>query len=185
MNNKLSIIVIGDMNVGKTHLLAQLTQQSKDIVSTIGIDFIHRSYVLYNNIVKVHIWDTADQERFRAITQSYYRSADGAMIVFDLTNIMTFDNVKYWLQDIIRKCSKHIPIIIVGHKKDLLSERCISYQTAADFAEQYNCHYFETSISDSDSINTAFYDLILQAYKSPSSNSDSLSSTSSTSICHC
>lgn len=184
MSYKLSVILIGDMNVGKSHLLKVFADREQEVTSTLGIDFVHRELILHNQNVKVHIWDTAGQERFRAITQSYYRNIDCAIIVFDLTNRKSFDNIKFWLSDLQDKCLKAIPFIIVGQKKDLVDQRVITNAEACILSNEYQCHYFETSVSDPTSVQIAFYDVFLQAYH-PQSGEPEISLSETQSGCGC
>lgn len=184
MNSKLSIILIGDVNVGKTHMLNTFTQRNKEINTTIGIDFVNRTFLLGDHAVSVNIWDTAGQERFRSITQSYYHHIDGVMLVFDLTCRQSFLNLDFWFHDIQTKSSCHIPLIIVGHKNDLPGRQVTSSE-ATLFANKYNCHYFETSINDFNSLEIAFFDILTQSFFSSLPSSPDLQPTTPFSLCSC
>lgn len=157
---KLTLILIGDSAVGKTHMLTKFAHKQDPVTMTIGLDFVVRRVLIKNEPIKVHIWDTAGQERFHAITRSYYNIADGAALVFDLNKRSSFEHLEYWLYDI--KGRKDLPMIVIGNKKDL--DRTVTIEEAQTFADKHGLYYFETSIDDLISIEIAFYDLLNQVY---------------------
>ena len=117
------LLIIGDSAVGKTSLLLRYTDEaySEHYISTIGVDFKIKTMELDGKTVKLQIWDTAGQERFKTITPTYYKGADGIIVVFDLTNQKSYDNVKKWLEEIEQYTSgKKVNKLLVGSKCDLL-----------------------------------------------------------------
>ena len=143
------IIIVGDAGVGKTSLMYKYIygteQHHSDI--TIGVEFGSNTIELKGEVVKVHIWDTSGQERFRSITRSYYRSAAGCVVVYDITNYKSFQNVKNWLND-VRSLTPNIdiPIILVGTKNDLVAKRTVSYSEGAELAAEEGLLFMETSV---------------------------------------
>jgi len=124
-NNKAAqqtIIIIGDSSVGKTSIVTRFDSRNfnKDHISTVGVDFIRHKRTIDNRELTVKIWDTAGQDQFKAITQSYYKQADGIIIVFDLLNKESFKSVTPWLQSVYKHKEVGIPIVLVGNKADLL-----------------------------------------------------------------
>jgi len=109
-----------------------------------------------NARVNLQVWDTAGQEKFRTITSGYYRGANGVVIVFDITNKHSFDNVKRWFTDAQRVVTDGV-IIIVGNKNDLNGNRVVSESDAKEVADLYGVPYFETSGKNGDGVDDAFY----------------------------
>jgi small GTP-binding protein len=153
-------IIIGDSSVGKTSLISSLMNGSfkKEYTTTIGVDFASKMLKLDDHIVKIQIWDTAGQEAFRSITKCYYRGAIGCIIVFDITSIKSFENVKSWLNDVNHSDrSDKRQIMIVGNKKDLEKYRAVSKEEINDLISSLeNVKYFETSAYDIESVDKCF-----------------------------
>ena len=152
------IILLGDSGAGKTSImnryLANITPNIKH-ESTIGVDFRLKSGIeLDNKKIKLHLWDTAGQECFRSVIESYYKGIAAAVIVFDLTNYRTFQNVQYWLNEIARNSATNIraPILLIGNKSDLISERKVPRLEAETYAEENRLMYIETTTNESDNI---------------------------------
>ena len=152
-------IIVGDSSVGKSCLLLQFTDQrfkaAHDL--TIGVEFGSRTIqVDPNNSVKLQIWDTAGQESFRSITRSYYRGAICALLVYDITRKYTFQNLVRWLEEMLEHAYSRMTIILVGNKKDLESEREVSYEEGAEFAKKNKLIFFETSAKTAENVDAAF-----------------------------
>ncbi|KAJ5066924.1 ras and ef-hand domain-containing protein [Anaeramoeba ignava] len=113
--------------------------------------------------IKLQIWDSAGQERFRSITRTYYRNADGIMVVFDLTNTSTFKQVSQWFSEISSYAPKHTNIILIANKSDLTDERTVSYEEAKKIADEHNCKYFEVSAKNGENLDEAFKTLVADA----------------------
>ena len=148
-------VMIGDSGVGKTALLMRFCERvfEDNYVSTIGVDVKKRVLSVDGHKVKLQLWDTAGQERFRTITQSYYRGADGIVIVFDLTDVESFTNVKHWVEDINRSNNTSVKIL-VGNKLDLKRE--VSEERATSYASKMGFRYFETSAKDGSNVDATF-----------------------------
>ena len=116
--------------------------------------------------IKLQIWDTAGQERFRTLTASYYRGAHGIIIVYDVTDRETFDNVKQWMHEIERFANDNVCKVLVGNKVDLVEKRQVSKQEGEDFAKQYDIPYIETSAKSNISVEESFITMASQIKKS-------------------
>ncbi|CAM6032019.1 unnamed protein product [Sphagnum compactum] len=116
------VILIGDSGVGKSNILSRFTRDefSIDSKSTIGVEFATRSIQVDDKIIKAQIWDTAGQERYRAITSAYYRGAVGALIVYDLTKMTTFESVDRWLGELRDHADAQIGLRTVESSEDIV-----------------------------------------------------------------
>eukprot|EP00887_Chlorella_sp_A99_P006405 scaffold3.g6405.t1 len=145
------LLLIGDSGVGKSCLLLRFADDTytESYISTIGVDFKIRTVELDGKVIKLQIWDTAGQERFRTITSSYYRGAHGIIVVFDVTDQDSFNNVKQWLNEIDRRAhgyaNENVNKLLVGNKVDLTSKRVVDSATAKAFADEIGIPYIETS----------------------------------------
>ncbi|BAT83443.1 ras-related protein RABD2a [Vigna umbellata] len=152
------LLLIGDSGVGKSCLLLRFADDSyiESYISTIGVDFKIRTVEQDGKTIKLQIWDTAGQERFRTITSSYYRGAHGIIIVYDVTDEDSFNNVKQWLSEIDRYASDSVNKLLVGNKCDLTENRAVSYDTAKAFADEIGIPFMETSAKDATNVEQAF-----------------------------
>ena len=131
------LLLIGDSGVGKSCLLLRFADDTytESYISTIGVDFKIRTIELDGKCIKLQIWDTAGQERFRTITSSYYRGAHGIIIVYDITDEDSYNNVKQWLNEIDRYASEKVDKLLVGNKADLSDKRKVDAETAKEYAQ--------------------------------------------------
>ncbi|GAB2219690.1 hypothetical protein Droror1_Dr00007327 [Drosera rotundifolia] len=162
MNNEydylFKLLLIGDSGVGKSCLLLRFADDSyvESYISTIGVDFKIRTVEQDGKTIKLQIWDTAGQERFRTITSSYYRGAHGIIIVYDVTDQQSFENVKQWLSEIDRYASDNVVKLLVGNKSDLTSNRVVSYESGKAFADEIGVPFLETSAKNASNVEEAF-----------------------------
>ncbi|KNA14341.1 hypothetical protein SOVF_108260 [Spinacia oleracea] len=152
------LLLIGDSGVGKSCLLLRFADDSylESYISTIGVDFKIRTVEQDAKTIKLQIWDTAGQERFRTITSSYYRGAHGIIVVYDVTDMESFNNVKQWLNEIDRYASDNVNKLLVGNKCDLAANRAVPYETAKAFADEIGIPFMETSAKDATNVEQAF-----------------------------
>ena len=157
-NYLLKYIIIGDSAVGKSNILTRYVYEkfSEEFQSTLGVEFAAKNAVIDNKIYRIQIWDTAGQESFRSITRAYYKNSVCAFIVYDVTNRESFENVKIWLDDIQKQCPQTTFLVLVGNKIDLESERQISYEEGASYAEKNNMLFIETSAKTGQNIGNLF-----------------------------
>lgn len=158
------LLLIGDSGVGKSCLLLRFADDTytESYISTIGVDFKIRTIELEGKTVKLQIWDTAGQERFRTITSSYYRGAHGIIVVYDVTDEATFNNVKQWLQEIERYACEGVNKLLVGNKADLTSSKVVDFETAKKFADELGIPFLETSAKDATNVEQAFLTMAKQ-----------------------
>ncbi|KAJ5069766.1 ras-related protein rabd2a-like [Anaeramoeba ignava] len=152
------ILIIGDSGVGKSCLLVRFADDTfiSSHISTIGVDFKIRTIEQNGKRVKLQIWDTAGQERFRTITSSYYRAAKGIVMVYDVTDGESFQNLTMWMGEIQKHGDKDAVKLIIGNKADLEDKRVVDYETAKNFADQHNISFLETSAKNSYNVEKAF-----------------------------
>jgi len=152
------LLLIGDSGVGKSCLLLRFADDTytESYISTIGVDFKIRTIELDGKTIKLQIWDTAGQERFRTITSSYYRGAHGIIIVYDVTDMESFNNVKTWLSEIDKYATDNVNKLLVGNKCDLVVKKVVDFNTAKDFADGLNVPFLETSAKNSTNVEQAF-----------------------------
>jgi len=157
------LLIIGDAGVGKSSILVRFADNifTPSYITTIGVDFKIRTIELGGEKIKLQIWDTAGQERFRTITATYYRGANGVLVVFDLSEPATFVSVKKWLQEIANHCDE-VPRVLVGNKLDA-PNRVVEQQDAETFANSQNIKYFETSAKSGVGVEEMFTEITKQA----------------------
>jgi Ras-related protein Rab-1A len=158
------ILLIGDCGVGKSCILTRFSdgQFYESYMSTIGVDFKIRTIEIEGKIVKLQIWDTGGQERFRAITSSFYRGGNGIIIVYDVSNEVSFSNIGRWVDEIERYTSKKLYKILVGNKCDLVDQRKISFDSGKELADSLKIDFIETSALNSENIEKVFLMLATQ-----------------------
>jgi Ras-related protein Rab-1A len=151
------LLLIGDSGVGKSCLLLRFADDSylESYISTIGVDFKIRTVELDGKTIKLQIWDTAGQERFRTITSSYYRGAHGIIVVYDVTDQESFNNVKQWLNEIDRYANENVNKLLVGNKSDLTAKK-VDTKTAKAFADEIGIPFLETSAKNATNVEQAF-----------------------------
>jgi len=152
------LLLIGDSGVGKSCLLLRFADDTytESYISTIGVDFKIRTIELDGKTIKLQIWDTAGQERFRTITSSYYRGAHGIIVVYDVTDQESFNNVKQWLQEIDRYACENVNKLLVGNKCDLTNKKVVDYTSAKEYADQLGIPFLETSAKNATNVEQAF-----------------------------
>lgn len=162
----LKILIIGEGAVGKSCLLLRYTDDSFEniFMPTVGVDYKTKIIDIDNTRVKLQIWDTAGQEKFRSLIPLYFRCSQGAMLVFDLTNEDSFYKIPSWIS-LYHECSDSTAdFVLIGNKKDLNSKRKVSYDKAIRFAEFNNYDYYETSALTGENIEEAFSDIALKIH---------------------
>jgi len=156
--NAYKIVVVGSSGVGKTALVQRLTDDifTGDSQSTIGVEFKAFPCRCGDDNVKLNIWDTAGQEKFRSVSKAYFRNAVGAILVFSITDRQSFDDLDHWLNDLQTLCLPNAAILLVGNKIDLVSERVILETEIESFRSRHGMEYFETSALDSKNVSDSF-----------------------------
>ncbi|CAC5360904.1 ras-related protein Rab-26-like isoform X2 [Mytilus californianus] len=153
------VMLIGDSGVGKTCLLVRFKDGaflSGSFISTVGIDFRNKVVDVEGTKVKLQIWDTAGQERFRSITRAYYRDANALLLLYDVTNKASFDNIRAWLGEINEYAQEDVVIMLLGNKADMAGERMIRTEDGEKLAKEYNVAFMETSAKTGMNVDLAF-----------------------------
>eukprot|EP00117_Sycon_ciliatum_P019593 scpid65853/ scgid17717/ Ras-related protein Rab-8B; Ras-related protein Rab-8B len=152
------LLVVGDSGVGKTCMILRHVEQqfAASYISTIGIDSKVKIMNLDGLKIRLQIWDTAGQERFRTLTSAYYRGAMGVLLLYDMTNSKTFDNVRDWLQNIDDHASPDVIKVLVGNKKDLVDTREVETARARDLAATHGIPFFESSAKSGENVDECF-----------------------------
>ena len=157
----LKLLLLGDSSVGKTSILNKYISNKFDesSISTVGVDYMDK-IIDYNKFkIKLQIWDTSGEEKFRTITKNFYRNADGLLVVFDLTKKESYDHIRSWINE-AKENNDKLKTILIGNKLDLKDERIVAIDVAKQFAEKNNLKYIETSAKDGTNINESFQAII-------------------------
>mmetsp|Transcript_4768 Transcript_4768/g.5830 ORF Transcript_4768/g.5830 Transcript_4768/m.5830 type:complete len:204 (+) Transcript_4768:290-901(+) len=158
---QIKLLMIGDSGVGKTCLLLRYANDSfsPTFITTIGIDFKIKNIEIDNKRVKLQIWDTAGQERFRTITTSYFRGAQGIVLVYDVTDRRSFESIRNWISQIQQHADVHVNKILVGNKCDMLDEKVVSTEEGKKLAEEFNMQFWETSAKNDVNVEQSFHSI--------------------------
>jgi small GTP-binding protein len=161
----IKILIIGDSRVGKTSLLLKYVDKSfpEEHISTIGVEYKEKVESRDGFNIRLQIWDTAGEERFRSITKSIYKNTHGVLFVYDITQKETFANVKHWIKD-TENIDKEIKGIIVGNKIDL-PDKVITKTDLDEIGEKYNMPVIEVSAKEGTNVNECFDLLINELFK--------------------
>ncbi|XP_043720377.1 ras-related protein RABC1 [Telopea speciosissima] len=165
------LLLIGDSGVGKSSLLLSFTSDTfEDLSPTIGVDFKVKLVTLRGKKLKLAIWDTAGQERFRTLTGSYYRGAQGIIMVYDVTRRETFTNLSdVWGKEIdLYSTNQDCIKMLVGNKVDKESERVVTKKEGVNFAREYGCLFLECSAKTRVNVEQCFEELVLKILDTPS-----------------
>ena len=162
-DEKIKLMIIGDSNVGKSSILKQYIKNEffEKYLTTIGIDFQIKYLNINNKKIQLQIWDTAGQERYRVVTKSYFNTSDGFIIVYDITNRESFNNINNWIEQIITLAGKDVRCIIFGNKNDLTNQRQVQKEEGKELAKKYNFNFFETSAKSGNNIEEGFKNITI------------------------
>ncbi|KAL3982229.1 Ras-related protein Rab-43 [Acanthocheilonema viteae] len=159
------IVLIGDMGVGKTCVVQRFKNGTfiERQGTTIGVDFSMKTLIIEGKRVKLQIWDTGGQERFRTITQSYYRSANGILLCYDLTCRQSFESLHRWLDDVSKFAAPNVCKVLIATKTDLENERLVERDEGSELANAHGmCMFIETSSKSNLNVDNAFLELACQ-----------------------
>ena len=168
-DKKCQLLIIGDMTVGKTSLLSRYSKGvfNTSYLATVGLDNFTKDEVIDNKTVRIKIWDTAGQEKFQSLTKGFFRNAQGIMVVYDVTNVETYENLKYWTQSIKTHMGSDIDkisVIVIGNKIDS-NEREVNKQEAEIYCSEMGYPYFETSAKTGENVNKTIKYLVKEVLR--------------------
>lgn len=157
------ILTIGESAVGKTCLLLRFTDNTfnTDFISTVGIDFKIQICKIKEKMVKLQVWDTSGQERFKTITKTYYKGGDGILLVYDVTDRSSFMSLKNWMRQIELNAKENVPKIMVGNKCDK-TDRKVTYEEGEKVAKDFGVPFMETSAKEDINVNEVFKNLTIR-----------------------
>ena len=153
----LKILIVGDSSVGKTNFMTRFIENkfSEGYMTTSGIDLQTTDIQIKNKKIRIQLWDTAGQEKYKSITKNLFLKVMGAIIIYDITSEKSYINCKMWVQMIKEECGSHMKIIIVGNKSDLNDQRKIDEEEVMNYAKEQNTQYIETSCKTGENIRKA------------------------------
>ena len=162
----LKLLIIGDSSVGKTSIMFRFSDDvfSHTFIPTIGIDFKIKTVEINGKQVKLQIWDTSGQERFDAITRSYYRGAMGIMLVYDLTFAKSFTRIEKWIRNIQENADHDVEKVLLANKCDMEDNRVISKESGEALAMEYGMQFYETSAKININIDKPIMELSERIY---------------------
>ena len=151
------VCVVGDSGVGKTCLLQRFTLDNftTNHITTVGVDFMIKNVNIEEKDIKLQLWDKSGQEQYKAIISNYYKRSKGIIIVFDVTNKDSFENIGMWIKEIQEKGEANVCKILVGNKCDS-EDRNVTTEDGQKVAKEYNLQYFETSAKTNYNVSEIF-----------------------------
>jgi small GTP-binding protein len=158
---KKKIVMLGDQSVGKTSIINRLVFDSftGSEQPTVGVDFVSKTVNIDDKTIRLQLWDTAGQERFHSLIPSYIKDSAIAIIVFDITNQVSFNSISKWINDVREERGTSTVIYVLGNKTDLAEERVVQNADAAAFLKKENIEYFEVSAKSGDNVIPFFKSL--------------------------
>ena len=168
----IKVILIGDSGVGKTNIMSKFLKNQflENSKATVGVEFGSKLFIHENHKIKAQIWDTAGQEKYKAITGAYYKGSKGALVIYDITRKDTFSNIDKWVNDLKTTGDPKITIIIIGNKNDLADRRQVTKEEGEERAKSFGCAFLETSAFSGDNIDKAFDIMVKEIYEKFSSD---------------
>ena len=160
---KYKILILGDSKVGKSCFLTRYADNTykEDYLSTIGMDYKIKNYELEDGrIIKLYIWDTAGQDKFRSITSNYYKGADGIILIYDITDRKTFNSVRNWINNIQEEAPDKVALVLAGNKVDDEKNREVQESQGKKIADEYSLPFFECSAKSDINVTQTFDALI-------------------------
>jgi Ras-related protein Rab-6A len=155
---KFKLVFLGEQSVGKTSLITRFMYDSFDNTyqATIGIDFLSKTMYLEDRTVRLQLWDTAGQERFRSLIPSYIRDSTVAVVVYDITNMNSFQQTSKWIDDVRTERGSDVIIMLVGNKTDLSDKRQVSIDEGERKARELNVMFIESSAKSGYNVKQLF-----------------------------
>jgi len=154
------LLILGDSATGKSATMNRFCESvfSTTHIATIGVDFKYKTVDCDGKRIKLQIWDTAGQEKFRSIVQTYYKGAMGIILMYAINDRKSFKNIETWMKEVQNNAAKGVVVLLIGNKSDLTT-RVVEESEGKKLAEKYGVKFFETSAKDGVNIEEAFYEL--------------------------
>ena len=161
------LILLGDSRVGKSSVVIRFVKGEFDQYKfpTIGATFLTQKVAVDNVETKFEIWDTAGQEKYRALAPLYYRGSSAALCVYDITNQESFENVKKWVNEVQENEGKHVVIAIAGNKVDLEANRQVLKTDGLEYAKENNFIFYETSAKTGKNVQRIYFEIAREVAK--------------------
>lgn len=158
---RFKVVLLGEGRVGKTSILLRYTkgEYNDRQISTLQASYLDKRVNVGTSTAQLSVWDTAGQERFHALGPIYYRDADAALLVYDITDVESFTKVKKWVKELRKIVGNDIVIAIAGNKIDLEKMRNVPEQEAVKYAESVGANHFNTSAKANKGLDEVFLDL--------------------------
>jgi Ras-related protein Rab-5C len=169
------MVLLGESAVGKSSLVLRFVrgQFHEYQESTIGAAFLTQTVSVDDTTVKLELWDTAGQERYHSLAPMYYRGAQAAIVVYDITNADTFSRAKVWVKELQRQAAPNIVIALAGNKADLAAKRQVEVVDAQTYAEENGLIFMETSAKTAVNVNDIFMAIAKKLPKNQDSSNTS------------
>jgi len=153
----LKLLIVGDSSVGKTNFINRFIENkfNSNYMTTSGIDLQTTVIEIKNKKVRIQLWDTAGQEKYKAITKNLFLKVVGAIVIYDIASEKSFINLQSWVKMIKEECGPHMQIIMVGNKSDLINQRKINEEEAMNYAKEEEIEYIETSCKTGENVKKA------------------------------
>ena len=164
------ILLLGDSEVGKSCFLMRYSENVfiENYITTIGLDYKLKTVKLdTGKTIKVQLWDTAGQDKYRTIAKNYYKGSHGILLLYDITKQSSFDNIREWVRDIKEEVSEKAIIFLIGNKIDIEDQRKISKEKGEELAEEFKIPFFEASAKSGENVDEVFkalYNKICEIY---------------------
>jgi len=163
----IKIIIVGDSAVGKTNIMARYLKGEfqENSKATIGVEFGSKIFKIEGHTIKAQIWDTAGEEKYKAITGAYYKGSKGGFIVYDITRKETFESTERWINELKLAADPKINIMLIGNKSDLEDKREVTKEQGEEKAKSFGCAFLETSALSGDNIEKGFQLMVEEVFK--------------------
>ena len=153
------ILLLGDTEVGKSSFLMRYSDNVfvENYIATIGLDYKLKNIKLDSGkTIKVQLWDTAGQEKYRTIAKNYFKGSHGILLLYDVTKVNSFENVREWIRDIKEEVSEKAILFLIGNKIDMEDKRKVSKEKGVELAEEYKIPFFEASAKSGENVDEVF-----------------------------
>ena len=153
------ILLLGDSEVGKSCFLMRYSENVfiENYITTIGLDYKLKTVKLdTGKTIKVQLWDTAGQDKYRTIAKNYYKGSHGILLLYDITKQSSFDNIREWVRDIKEEVNEKAILFLIGNKIDMEDQRKIPKEKGVELAEEFKIPFFEASAKSGENVDEVF-----------------------------